>query len=154
MRYLFDGKKLLIFQQNPTISKFLFSEWIRFLEKNYKFYVSWVHNEIPKRRATLNLNEGRLADTYIQMCLIAQMFQSFIFQYIKPALNDVMRNFSDIFSKILLKIIAKQNDEAYSRDVHVAYISEFFNLWGTKKIQIAPTIVHYLLNQSAFDSYA
>ena len=149
----FDGKKLLIFQQNPTILKFLFSEWIRFLEKNYAFYVSWVHNEIPKRRATLNLNEGRLADTYIQMCLIAQMFQNFIFQYIKPALNDVMNNFSNIFSQILLKIIAKQNDEAYSRDVHVAYISEFFNLWGTKKIQIAPTIDHYLLNQSAFDGY-
>lgn len=155
MKRPFDGKKLLIFQQNPTILKFLFSEWIRFLEKNYVSCVTWVRNEIPKRRAELDLSEGRLTDAYVQMCLVAEIFQTFVLQYIKQEmLNDVMKNFSNVFSKILFEIITKQNGEAYSRDVHVAYVSEFFNLLGTNKIKIAPTIDHYLLNQSAFDGYA
>lgn len=126
MKRPFDGTKLLMFQQNPMILKFLFSEWIRFLEKNYVPCVSWVRNEIPKRRATLNLNEGRLADAYVQMCLIAQIFQTFIFKSIKPEmLNDSIKNFFDGYAEG--EVIMLEKDSVYKK-IKSAYAErgEFF----------------------------
>ena len=148
----FDGMTLSIFQKNPNLLKYLFSDWIRFLEKNYARYVAFIHVNFPKMRLAESF-EGRLTDCAVAMKLVAAIFSEYLVSNQFTWRYDKIEGFYPHFQLIIDNIIREQADDAKLSVTHIAYLEELFNLVGVGKLSIASSIDDYLLNQNNFVGY-
>lgn len=138
-----DGSKLQEFQQSGYIWRQLVSEWIFFLQADYKNIVDYIRNVFPQLRMTTKIKESRLTDAYIHLFLTCDLFANFL-QRNNLITAEVRNEFVSVFSNILLGLIERQSTEATNQISYISYLRELWNLMGTGKIKVANNLDEYL----------
>ena len=147
-----DGSKLQKFQQNGYIWKQLVSEWIFFLQTDYKNIVAHITNVFPQLRMETKIKESRLTDAYIHLYLTCDLFASFL-QRNNLMTAEVRNEFVSSFSNIVLRLIERQSIEATNQISYIGYLRELWNLMGTGKIKVADNLDVYLRGMRRYVGY-
>ena len=148
-----NGKILQVYQQNPEIMQVFFSEWIRFLEKNYTAIVGWIRKKFPLRREEFaSLKEPRLIDACVHLNLTAYLLSQFLMEATVFSEEEAI-DFVNSLCNITLDILSRQRDELTEKSPVTLYIEEIFNLIGTGKLLLAANLDIYCHDLQRYGGY-
>ena len=137
-----SSETLSILQANHFYWCYLLSEWIRYLEVNYLYLVSYIRDEFPKDRQINATAEPRLRDAFIHHVITFKIFISFLqFNGLIDESNG--NKFSDLFSDIMSNLVKRQEYDSKQRAIHIMFIAELRNLRGNGNVIIAPSLDYY-----------
>ena len=142
------------YQLDPSIWTHFVSEFIRHLEWHYVSIVAYLRNKFSELRKIYRnaITEPRLRDIFIHMSLINELLSHFL--YLNQIITeDERKQFCSEFDSLMLNLIAKQNSDAQSTAPYILYLSELWNLIGTGKIKIAPSLEFYAKNPTSYHGY-
>ena len=148
-----NGKLLSIYQRNPNIIKYFFSEFIRFLEQNYIAIVKYIKDNFQILRQYYSMiGKERLIDTCVHLMIAQIIIQEFLKQ------NQIFTNlesqfFLNEFEKNLVEILKKQNNDIKNQNPAMRYLKAVWNLLESGKIHLAPNVETYYGNQTTYIGY-
>ena len=148
-----NGTILKKYQDSPEKIKIFFSEFIRYLEKNYVGYVNRFKNEFEGRRKEYEyLKEPRLIDAFVHLMFAAETMVIFALDNDAMSYEECNKWYSD-FLNGLANILAKQSEESVTIEPYILYVKEVWNLIGTGAIEIAYNLEDYIDNMKKYIGY-
>ena len=147
-----DKTKIAILHDNPTIVPQFYAVFIRFLEAHYTELVAYTKAQFPCRRTTLDIPEPRMKDAVIHLTLTAD----FLLKLVNSSSSyDGKTAFiwHQNVSSILYQLGYQQSIDAQIGEPYLRYLAEVWNLIGTGKLKIAPTLQAYIAEISTCIGY-
>lgn len=147
------GDRLQVFQDTPEIMKHFWSEYIYYLERNYRNLVQYFKDSFPSKRGLLaSVKEPRLRDDYAHLVLAWETLMGFLSQAGVIRSEDQSK-WTILAAQQFAELVHHQCAEAQKEDPYVRYIKEFWNLIGTGKVAIARNLEIYVGNLGSYLGY-
>ncbi len=147
-----NGDALAVFQNKHWIWQHVVAEFIRYLERHYIEIIEEVKRTFTQERISQGLEASRLIDTFLHMKIIAWAFCNLCLE-VGFFTKEAFFSWFDYFTKILHQVVSRQDKEAFVQEPHIQFLAEFFNLYGTGKLIIAPDIETYVQNMRNYIGY-
>ena len=119
LRQRLNGMILKKYQDSPEEITIFFSEFIRFLEKYYVYFVNRFKYEFESRRKSFEyLREPRLIDAFVHLMFSAEIMLQFALE--KGAISeDKCNEWYSNFLNGLIEILSRQSAESVTVDVYM-----------------------------------
>ena len=140
------------FQNNHWIWQHVVAEFIRYLERHYLQIIAEVNRVVRQERSPQGLEASRLIDTFLHLKIVAWIFCNLCLE-VGFLTKENVGSWFDYFTQILHRVVSAQDKAAVVQEPYIQFLAEFFNLYGTGKLVIAPDIKTYVQNMKGYIGY-
>lgn len=147
-----DKDALAVFQNNRWIWQHVVAEFIRYLERNYIAIIAEVGRVFTQERSPQGLEASRLIDTFLHLKIVAWIFCNLCLE-VGFLTKENAGSWFGYFTQILHQVVSAQDKSAVVQEPYIQFLAEFFNLYGTGKLVIAPDIKTYVQNMRNYIGY-